>query len=262
MPGRPENGFRNFHMNTISSEGSNRMGSRIFPGLAVLCAIAILIGLGMWQLERRDWKNGLLTRFETALEMPPAAYNPELPANPKEREFMRVHVHGEFLSAGTARLMTAAPEAARAQSRDDFGYLLFAPLKFAGGIVFVNRGFVPISLAGSPNLFPKGETEVTGIVRLSQQPGWFLPPADTSKRLFYAADIRVMAAAAGLGSDNVIESEYIQAQPVAGAAQWPQARDPKELLASIPNDHLEYAITWFGLAAAAAGVFGVYIVRT
>jgi len=238
------------------------MRSRMFPTLAALCAIAILTGLGVWQLQRHDWKNGLLTRFETALAMPPAAYDPSLPASRKAREFMRVRIKGEFLSASTVRLMTAAPEAARAQSREDFGYLLFAPLKFAGGIVFVNRGFVPLSLAGSPNLFPEGETEVTGIVRLSQQPGWLSPPAEPSKRLFFAADIPAMAAAAGLKGDKVIESEYIQAEPAGDAAQWPLARDPKELLASIPNDHLEYAIMWFGLAAAAAGVFGVYIVRT
>jgi surfeit locus 1 family protein len=237
------------------------MRSRIFPTLAVLCAIAIPIWLGVWQLQRREWKNGLLTRFETALVKPPAAYNPEQPVNPKEREFMRVRVRGEFLSADTARLMTAAPEAARAQSREGFGYMLFAPLKFAGGVVFVNRGFVPLSLAGSPDLFPKGETEVTGIVRLSQKPGWVSPPADAAKRLFYAADIPAMAAAAGLKGDKIIESEYIQAEAGAGAPQWPQTRDPRELLASIPNDHLEYAITWFGLAAAAAGIFGVYIVR-
>ncbi len=238
------------------------MQSRIFLSLAALCAIAILIWLGVWQLQRRDWKNGLLTRFETALIKPPAAYNPERPASPKEREFMRVRVKGEFLDADTVRLMAAAPEAARAQSREDFGYLLYAPLKFKGGVVFVNRGFVPLSLAGSPGLFPEGETEVTGIVRLSQKPGWLSPPANAAKRLFYAADIPAMAAAAGLKGDEVIESEYIQAEAAANAPQWPQARDPKELLASIPNDHLEYAFTWFGLAAAAAGVFGVYIVRT
>ncbi len=237
------------------------MKSRIFLSLAALGAIAIPIWLGVWQLQRRDWKSGLLTRFETALAMPPAAYNPEQPVSPKEREFMRVRVKGEFLSADTARLLSAAPEAARAQSREDFGYLLFAPLKFAGGIVFVNRGFVPRSLAGSPDLFPKGETEVTGIVRLSQKPGWLSLPDNASKRLFYAAGIPAMAAAAGLTGDKAIESEYIQAEPAAGGPPWPQARDPKELLASIPNDHLEYAITWFGLAAAAAGVFGVYIVR-
>ncbi|MFY9643298.1 MAG: SURF1 family protein [Rhodomicrobium sp.] len=236
------------------------MKSRIFPALAALGAIAIPVWLGVWQLQRRDWKNSLLTRFETALVKPPAAYNPVQPASPKKREFMRVRVKGEFMSADTARIMSAAPEEQRAQLGEDFGYLLFVPLKFQGGIVFVNRGFVPLSLAGSPDLVPKGETEVTGIVRLSQKPGWLSPPANAAKRQFYVADIPAMADAAGLAGDKAIESEYIQAEPMAGAPRWPEARDPKELLASIPNDHLEYAITWFGLAAA-AGVFGFYIVR-
>jgi surfeit locus 1 family protein len=237
--------------------GDSRMRSRIILTLAALSVFAILIGLGVWQWQRRDWKNGLIARFEAALTQPPAAYDPA-----QAWEFMAVRVHGTFLDAEAVKMLIATPEPARAQTQDGFGYLLFTPLKFEGGIVFVNRGFVPQGLASSPALFPEGETEVTGIVRLAQQPGWFTPPADAGKRLFYEADIPAMAAAAGLKEGEAIVSEYIEAQPVPGAGLWPKARDPRELLASIPNRHLEYALTWFGLAAALAGVYVVYIVRT
>jgi len=237
------------------------MRSRIALILIALPAIAMPIGLGVWQLHRREWKTSLLTRFEAGLSSPAAPYQPPQTGSAKAREFMRVRVKGELLEAGTARLMTAAPDAARVQSGEDFGYVLFTPLKFAGGAVFVNRGFVPLSLAASPELFPKGETEVTGIVRIPEKPGWMTPAADFAKRLFFAADIPAMAAAAGLEGAKVIEGEYIQAEPSPGGPEWPRPLDPKKLLAAIPNDHLEYAITWFCLAAGAAGVFGLLIVR-
>lgn len=237
-----------------------RTRSRIIAAITGLCVCGILIALGVWQLQRRDWKNSLLARFETALQREPAAYNPRKPASPKEREFARVRVKGEFLNDDTMRLMTAAPDDVSARLREDFGYLLFTPLKFPGGIVFVNRGFVPLSLANSPELILKGETEVTGIVRLSQKPSWLTPPPNLAKHLFYGADIPAMAASSDLKGE-AIEGEYIEAEPVAGAPPWPKARDPHVLFAAIPNDHLQYAITWFALAAAVVGFFGVYIVR-
>jgi surfeit locus 1 family protein len=70
-----------------------------------------------------------------------------------------------------------------------------------------------------------------------------------------------MAATAGVTSNQTIVSEYIEATPVPGTATWPMPRDPRLLLASIPNRHLEYALTWFGLAAAFAGFFVIAIRR-
>ncbi len=236
------------------------MRSRIFLTLAALAALGLTIVLGVWQLQRRDWKNALVSRFEAALSKPPAAYDPAHPAGAGAREFAQVRVKGEFLSSGMVKMLTATPEDVHVRTQEPFGYLLFAPLKFSGGIVFVNRGFAPQDLAGTENLLPKGETEVTGIVRLSQEPGWFTPPPNEAARVFYGADVPAMAEAAGLHGDTIL-SEYIQAEPLAGAAGWPQPRDPRELLASIPNRHLEYALTWFALAVALAGVYGVYIFR-
>jgi surfeit locus 1 family protein len=233
------------------------MRSRIFQTLIALAAFSVLIALGVWQMERRAWKNGLIARFEAALSGPPAIYNPEKPAGAEAREFMLVRATGEFLDTRTVKVLIPTPDTARMRTQEGFGYLIFTPLKSRNGIVFVNRGFVPQSLAGSQTPLPEGETEVTGIVRLPAPPGWATPEPEPAKRLFFAADIPAMAAAAGLRSGETIVSEYIEAVPVAGAAGWPLPRDPHILLASIPNRHLEYALTWFALAAAFAGVFGV-----
>jgi surfeit locus 1 family protein len=243
-----------------NSPGS-QMRNRIVPTLAALGAFVALIALGVWQMERRAWKNDLIARLEAALSEPPATYNPAKPAGAEAHEFKLVRVRGEFLNTRTVKVLTPAPETARMRTQEGFGYLIYSPLKFSGGIVFVNRGFVPQSLGDSPVLFSQAEIEVTGIVRLPAPPGWLTPPPEPAKRLFFAADLPAMAAAAGLNNKETIVHEYIEATPVPGAAAWPLPRDPRVLLASIPNRHLEYALTWFALAAAFAGFFIIAIRR-
>jgi len=83
----------------------------------------------------------------------------------------------------------------------------------------------------------------------------------SAKRLFFSADIPEMVNTAGLSGPPTATSEYIEAEPSPQASEWPKARNPHELLTAIPNRHLEYALTWFGLAAALAGVYGVFIAR-
>jgi surfeit locus 1 family protein len=237
------------------------MQSRILQTLIALCAFTVLIALGVWQMERRAWKNDLIARLEAALSTPPANFNPPKRDGDETHEFTLVRLKGEFLNTGTVKVLTPTPDAARTRTQEGFGYLIFTPLKSRSGIVFVNRGFVPQSLGGSPPPVPEGETEVTGLVRLAALPGWLTPPPEPAKRLFFAADIPAMAAAAGLKSGETVAGEYIEAVPAPGGAGWPLPRDPRTLLASIPNRHLEYAFTWFALAAAFAGVSGIAMSR-
>ena len=246
----------------IQSDGTGQATgkSRVVLTLFTLAAFGILIALGVWQLQRRDWKNNLLARFEQALSKAPIPYEPPPNANERAREFERVTATGTFEDAKTVRLLVPTPEAVRAQTQDGFGYLLFTPLKLSDGAVFVNRGFVPRSVADRGDI-KGGEATITGILRLSQKPAWFLPAADLAKRLFFSADIPEMVNAAGVSGPGTVTSEYIEAEPTPQASEWPKARDPHELLAAIPNRHLEYALTWFSLAAALAGVYGVFIAR-
>jgi surfeit locus 1 family protein len=249
--------------NEMSSERIPATGrkSRVVLTIFTLAAFGILIALGLWQLQRRDWKNDLIQRFEEALAKPPVAYQPPQPnANEQAREFTRVTATGTFEDAKTVRMLVPTQEAMRAKTGDGFGYLFFTPLKTGNGVVFVNRGFVPQSLAGGTSV-PPGEAAVTGILRLSVTSAWFMPAPDLAKRLFFSADLPAMAEAAGLGGAGTVVGEYIEAEPSPQASKWPNPRDPHELLAAIPNRHLEYALTWFGLAAALAGVYGFFIAR-
>ncbi len=240
----------------------SRHQHRISQIVLAFGAFSVLIALGAWQLERRAWKNDLLARFELALSKPAAPYEPpHSDAADPAREFRRVKLTGEFQTAETVRVLMATPQALRGQTQEGFGYLVFTPLKFGNGVVFVNRGFVPQSLGGDAALFPAGPTTVTGILRRAETPGSFTPAPDASHRLFYASDIPAMAAAAGVEGDRVVLSEYVEAETPGKIIAWPKGRDPRDLLAAIPNRHLEYALTWFGLAVALAGVYGLYIMR-
>jgi surfeit locus 1 family protein len=240
--------------------GQGRVRSRVLLTICALGAFAILISLGVWQLQRRAWKNDLIGRFEAALSKPPVPYNAPLPnANDAAREFARVSAGGEFLDAQTVKVLVPAPDLMRAETGDGFGYLIFTPLKIGGAAVFVNRGFAPRKIADEGGL-KGGAATVSGILRLSQAPGLFTPAPDIAKRLFFSADLPAMAQAAGL--KGAVLGEYIEAEPPPGAEGWPKPRDPRKLLASIPNRHLEYALTWFGLAAALAGVYAFLIVRS
>ena len=235
--------------------------SRVVLTLFALAAFGILIALGVWQLQRRDWKNDLVARFEQALSKPPIPYEPPRNINERTREFARVTATGTLEDAKTVKLLVPTPEAAQGQTQDGFGYLLFTPLRLSDGAVFVNCGFVPRSV-GDRGDIKGGAATVTGILRLSERPSWFMPAPDLAKRLFFSADIPEMTQAAGLDGPGTVVSEYIEAEPSPQAGGWPKARDPHELLAAIPNCHLEYALTWFGLATALAGVYGFFIART
>jgi surfeit locus 1 family protein len=238
------------------------MTSKLARTIAALGALCVLIALGIWQLERRAWKNDLVARLEQALASAPANYEPGRPGQEEAREFMRVRVRGEFQGPQTIKVLVPAPQAARARTQEGFGYQLFTPFGFEKGIVFINRGFVPGSLADKGLLAPEGEVTIIGIVRRAVTPQWFTPPPEPAKRLFYAADIPAMIAAAGLQGSRAVAYEYIEAETAGQAADWPLGRDPRDLLAAISNRHLEYALTWFGLAAVLAVVFGLSIART
>jgi surfeit locus 1 family protein len=237
--------------------------SRLLFAIFAVAALAGLVSLGLWQLERRAWKQDLISRLTVGLSQPPVDYTPPRPnEDAKSREFKLVRVHGVMHNSKSEKMLVPTPETLRGQIRDGFGYLIYTPLAFDGGIVFVNRGFVPASLADAliKNMGDLEQT-VTGIIRKPEKPGSFTPRPDPEKRLFYAADIPAMAASAGIAANKLIDSEYIEADTTPNEGGWPRSRDAHILLAAIPNRHLEYAVTWFGLAAALTVALGFYILR-
>lgn len=223
------------------------------PFLMTLIGIFLLASLGKWQLDRREWKLGLIERIETrvhakAVSLPAAL---EIWQNSRDIDYTRVLLAGHFLHEHERRLYTVLDGQA--------GWKIITPLQAASGdIVLVDRGFVPEQLE-LPRARKSGQiettTEFTGLARVSQTPNWFTPANDPVANRWFWRDVPGLIASLppDIGSKSapfIIEAE---AGPVPG--HWPRAG---VTLLNIPNRHLEYALTWFALAATLLIVFAAY----
>lgn len=222
--------------------------SLVTASLFALVGMAILISLGVWQLERKAWKENLTADLNARLAGPPHAL-PAAPLTQSRHEFLRLRQRVRFLPGEPALVYTAG-----SALRPDVtgpGYWVLAPANIGpAGPVVVNRGFVK-SRNDIPAA-PTEEMEITGALRWPDEAGTFTPADEPQNNVWYRRDPQVIAAAKGWG--NVAPYYFEQEAPqLAGA--------PKvgPLVVKLPNNHLQYAITWFGLAAALAGVYLVWL---
>ena len=137
------------------------------------------------------------------------------------------------------------------------GYWVFTPARVADGIVMVNRGFVPdgrqdpaIRRVGQTN----GPAEIVGVMRWPETPGWFTPGNDPGRNLWFVRDPAAIAAAKGVGAAAPFYIEQ-EAPPAPGGLPKVGA-----LQALLTNNHLGYALTWYGLALVLAVSFGIWVV--
>jgi surfeit locus 1 family protein len=244
----------------IAAASSTRSSWRslLAPGLATLIALAILIGLGKWQLERKAWKESVIAQIQARAFGPPSAIAP--PASwptwrAEEGEFRRVRVTGTFLHDLEAAVHGLAPGERGAPRQ---GFYLFTPLRLVeGGTIMVNRGFVPTELrdpAKRPGSQPAGDVAVTGLVRAPETKGWFVPDDKPAENQWFRRDPAAIAAAKGL----TVAPFYVAADETPNPGGWPQGG---QTTLNLPNNHLQYAFTWFGIAATLVGVFGAFAWR-
>lgn len=224
--------------------------------LAVLaaCGIAGLCALGVWQLERRVWKLDLIARVEARVHAAPVAAPgpaawPSVTA--KRDEYRRVRVSGRYLN-DRETLVKAVTDLGQ-------GFWVVTPLQTGDGdTILVNRGFVPPERrdpASRPAGQVGGQTVVTGLLRMTEPGGAFLRSNDPADNRWYSRDVQAIAAARGLRrvAPFFIDAEgpgaAMSAAAVSGAA-WPRGG---LTVIRFPNNHLVYALTWFGLALMLAG---------
>jgi surfeit locus 1 family protein len=224
------------------------------PALFALVALATFVGLGTWQIQRKAWKEALIDTLEQRLSAPPSDLPPPEQWNrldPAVDEFRRVKFSASFLPREEA-LVYASGSALRNDVSGP-GYWVFAPAKLTvDGLVVVNRGFVPegrqnpsTRMAGEIN----GSAELLGVMRWPEAPGPFSPSQDTAPNLWFVRDPIAMAVAKGWGDVAPFYVELEGPQPPGGL---PQAG---ALKANLRNEHLQYAITWYGLAIVVAVMF-------
>ncbi len=215
----------------------------------VIVCLAILLSLGTWQARKIGPKTALLDRVEAGLASAPMPLNDLLAHTDSDAmEYRRVSFSGEALSRQP--LMVFATNL-----KGKSGYHLYLPYHVdKGKALLVNLGWVPAHLRESfelPTSLPK---QLSGVIRSSAEPGSMAPPNDAEKGNWFTANVDEMAAAYGLPQPGYYPFRLF-ADHVGTADNLPQGG---QVRVDIPNDHLEYALTWFGLAAALIGVYVVF----
>lgn len=221
----------------------------LLRGLAVLAVFLVLVGLGTWQLRRKAWKDGLIATLTERLAAPPVPLpgSAEWPKLSREDfEFRRVAFPAEYLHDREA-LVYSVGSTLRAGEPTGPGYNVFTPARLSNGaIVMVNRGFVP-EARRDPATRRDGQMTGTvngvGVVRWPDPPSMITPAADPGRNLWFARDPTAIAAAKGFEAAPF----YIEQESPVPAGGWPL---PARLRPNLPNNHLQYVITWYGLAAA------------
>lgn len=232
----------------------------LLPGLATLAAFLVLVGLGTWQLQRKAWKDGLIATLSERLAAPPLPLpdRAQWPELDRDRfEFTRVRFPAEFVHDREAPVYSVG-STLRTGAPTGPGYLVFTPARLTGGgFVLVNRGFVSDALR-DPASRAAGQTagpvEIIGVMRWPDPPSAFAPAAEPTRNLWYARDPAAIAAAKNIEAAPF----YIEQEAPTPAGGSPR---PARLQPTLPNSHLQYAITWYGLAAALLGVFAIWAVR-
>jgi len=209
--------------------------------------LTMLIGLGVWQLNRLTWKRAILAEIDHA-EASPAI---PLPTHPGR--FQKVGVSGVF-RAGTTLLYGA--EVRDTLQGPQMGAQLIQPLiRKDGPPVLIDRGWMPTTAADAPSAPTAEPVSVEGYIRTAEHPGPFSPKDDPGLHRVYTLDPQAMAAALNL--PQVAPFTLV----VLGSAADNAYPAPATALPRPPNDHLSYAITWFGLAVVLAVVFTIWARR-
>lgn len=211
----------------------------------------LFVALGTWQVQRLGWKQALIARVDARVHASPvaAAARPRWPAIDRDAdEYLRVALDGRFLHDKEALVQASTERGA--------GFWVLTPLQRADGtLVLVNRGFVPPDRRDPARRSPAptGEVHVQGLLRLTEPGGGFLRHNDPAADRWHSRDVAAIAAARALPADRVAPY-FVDAESAPGAPldAWPL---PGLTVIRFSNNHLVYAITWYGLAlmAAAAG---------
>ncbi len=223
--------------------------------LAAALAFALLVGLGVWQLERLAWKETVIARIAARAKAAPQALPPRAQwaaLRPEDYDYRRVVARGRFVPDRQVRVFRAS--APGGVSGEGPGYVYLAPFETADGVVVVNRGFAPLARADAIAPPPSRETEISGLMRPPEPRNAFTPADTPDKGLWYTRDGPAIAAALGFPQAAPFT---IDADPAPGVA-LPRGGATEM---SIPNNHLSYAFTWFGLAGALAVVFALWARR-
>ena len=204
--------------------------SLIYSSMALL----ILVSLGTWQLERLRWKTDILSSMKESLSLPPLKITGQVIDNIDQYSFRRIQLTGNYLYKDNITIYSKV-------FNKKVGKHLIVPLETQYGIILVNRGFIPSDFNIENNI-KSGEISINGIVKFQQKINYFTPNNNVIKNEWYYININEVSNFLSLPLLNfyIVEENNIEEIYPVGS----------QYNINIPNDHLQYAITWFSLALA------------
>ena len=228
------------------------------PAMMTALGLAMLLALGIWQMQRKVWKETLIATITERTKADPVDLVGAYTAthSPAEDaiglEYLRVKARGHFLHDKERYFYAPDPDVGP-------GFNVYTPLEMSGGtVVFVNRGFVPDDKKDAATRAAgqtPGEVDVVGLVRQAGNQARFTPDNDAKNNIWFWRDIvGLKASAFPQGRDSVIPL-IIDQEKTASTGDGPKGGTT---IVTLTNRHLEYAITWFGLAITLAAVFAVF----
>jgi surfeit locus 1 family protein len=234
-----------------------RQAGLVWPSLLALAGLAVLIGLGTWQMSRKAWKEELLAQIAARVKAEPIPLSEALRRwhDTGDVEYAHVRVAGHFLHERERHVFAV-------DDRLGPGIHVYTPLETPDRqLVLVNRGFVPAPLE-APSLRSAGqvagEVTLTGLVRRPTPRTAFVPASEPARNMFYWPDYPgMLGSATEVGTAGLTPVPFFvdaDAEP-ANPGGFPRGGVTRLVL---PNRHLEYALTWYGLALTLIGVFAAF----
>lgn len=219
-----------------------------------VAALALLIGLGVWQLQRLEWKQGLIAQIEARTHAEPVTLKEALTRARagEDVSYLRVRVEGRF-DNGKERYLYAVSDGTP-------GWHVITPLEAPEGeVVLVDRGFVPNAFK-EPSSRAQGEINdavaVIGLARSPDTQGLFIPDNEPAENRWFWRDLGAMSKSMFPEGAPDIAPFILEAERSDIPGGWPLGGQTR---LDLPNNHLQYALTWFLLALCLVVIYVIYV---
>ncbi len=242
----------------MAEDASAKPPSNVKLTVVAVCGLAILCALGSWQVYRLNWKNEFIRLIDQSIAADPVSLA-DVEAGIEhgfDVDWLRARASGTFRHDLERHVYAL---------RDGrIGWNIVTPFETAGGLtVWVDRGFVPDNLkdaAQRPNPAPKSQITVTGLIRISK-PGktLFGPDNEPDRNRWYWWDLMAMTNSTGQALTSRVLPAFLEAQSEEPPAADPKPQPAERSGASLTNRHLQYALTWYGLALVLLVVYVAFV---
>ncbi len=239
----------------------------LVPFVFMLVTVGILIKLGFWQLEQKQRKDSIIIRIEQRAGAEPLVTNvKDLSIQTKstdDLDYTSVALTGRFLHETEIAVFTNR-EMGSAQYAGP-GYDILTLFKDKnGGLILVNRGFVPQDFRQGKSRL-SGQTQedinITGLIRKPERHSYADVPDRPERSEFAVRDPKTIIDSKLKNEQKQLEAPVINSFYIDLRSPVPEGGlpSPNKTNVSIPNRHLEYVVTWWGLALVITGMFGVFV---